>query len=54
MFEFDELIMLPLNESDRHVDIGQIAYRVIGFGLCIWWTASAKGANWSGVADNWA
>ena len=32
MFEFDELIMLPLNDSDRHVDIGQIAYRVIGFG----------------------
>ena len=33
MFEVDELIMLPLNDRDRHVDIGQITYRVIGFGL---------------------
>src|SRR5271169_7000637 len=33
MFEFDELIMLPLNDRDRHMDIGQITYRVIRFGL---------------------
>ena len=33
MFEVDELIMLPLNDRDWHIDIGQVTYRVIGFGL---------------------
>ena len=54
MFEFDELIMLPLNDSDRHVDIGEISYRVIGFGPLHLADCIGKGANWSGVADNWA
>jgi hypothetical protein len=54
MFEFDEFIMLTLHYRDKHVGIGQIAYRVIGFGPLHLADCVGKGRELVQRGDNWA